>query len=199
MNYLAHILLSGPHPDMQVGGLLGDFVKGPLRGGFPPEVERGIQLHRHIDAYTNTATATRELLALFPPPWRRYGGIVIDITWDHLLARNWQDYHPLPLAQFCAIFYAHLTHCEPWLPQAARVFSQRARRIGWLESYADPATIPRVLARVGRQLRQPVALDQVWEVVAANTAEWELRMVDLMADLQLIATRYHELPRATMK
>ncbi|KKM01805.1 hypothetical protein LCGC14_1790730, partial [marine sediment metagenome] len=49
MNYLAHIYLSGDHPEVMVGGLLGDFVKGPLRGQLPRAIEEGIALHRKID------------------------------------------------------------------------------------------------------------------------------------------------------
>ena len=53
MNYLAHILLSGDNLDIQVGGLLGDFVKGPLQGQYPEKVEQGIALHRKLDVYTD--------------------------------------------------------------------------------------------------------------------------------------------------
>lgn len=34
MNFLAHALLSGPDPALRVGGLMGDFIKGPLPGAF---------------------------------------------------------------------------------------------------------------------------------------------------------------------
>lgn len=191
MNYLAHILLSGPDPDMQVGGLLGDFVKGPLRGDYPAAVERGIWLHRHIDAHTNASAEMRELTSRFPPPWRRYGGIVLDVAWDHLLARRWQSYHPLPLEPYCANFYTHLASCQPWLPEQARAFSLRARDIGWLESYADAGTMPRVLARIGQRLHRPIALEQAWAVVEAHNDELETQFAAIMAELLRIASPHH--------
>ena len=88
MNFLAHILLSGSRSDMQIGGFLGDFVKGPLRGEFPPEIEAGIQLHRSIDAHTDSLPALQALRALLPLEWRRYNGILSDVLYDHFLARH---------------------------------------------------------------------------------------------------------------
>lgn len=179
---------------MQVGGLLGDFVKGPLRGDYPQAVERGIWLHRHLDAHTNGSAVVRELLALFPPPWRRYGGIVLDVAWDHLLASRWQHYHPLPLASYCAAFYTHLATCRPWLPDPARAFSLRAPEIGLLESYADAATMPRVLARIGQQLRQPVTLAEAWPIVEEHRAHLEAQFAVVIVELQRIASSHHQRP-----
>ncbi len=43
MNFLAHALLSGPDPALRVGGLIGDFVKGPLPGALE-ELRGGYEL-----------------------------------------------------------------------------------------------------------------------------------------------------------
>ena len=86
MNYLAHILLSGDNLDTQVGGLLGDFVKGPLQGQYPESVEEGIFLHRQLDAFTDAQPEVRNLIRTFSTQWRRFAGIIIDIVFDHLLA-----------------------------------------------------------------------------------------------------------------
>ena len=60
MKYLAHFHLAGIDEGLISGALLGDFVKGPLRGDFDAAVERGISLHRNIDAFSElTATAER--------------------------------------------------------------------------------------------------------------------------------------------
>ena len=93
MNYLAHLLLSGPDRDMQVGGLLGDFVKGPLKGELPTRVEQGIRLHRHIDTLTDGHPAFMAATRRLPGEWRRYRGILLDIYFDHLLACRWGHYH----------------------------------------------------------------------------------------------------------
>mgnify|MGYP003629303282 FL=1 len=67
MNYLAHFHLAqqlasrcglderdAMQQGLLIGGLLGDFVKGPLRGNYPATWEVGIRLHRRIDALTDS-------------------------------------------------------------------------------------------------------------------------------------------------
>lgn len=183
MNFLAHILLSGSEPDIQVGGLLGDFIKGPLKGQCPSKVEQGIRLHRHLDAYMDELPVMGELLTLFPKPWRRYGGIVIDVGFDHLLARDWQRFHHQELKPFCQAFYTHLETHRDWLPENARHFCDRAPAIGWLENYADAEIIPAVLNRVGERFRTPIPLADAWPIVAQHQADFEYGFGEIMMAL----------------
>ncbi|MBQ0719627.1 MAG: DUF479 domain-containing protein [Gammaproteobacteria bacterium] len=183
MNYLAHILLSGENLDRQVGGLLGDFVKGPLQGKYPATVEEGIALHRKLDVYTDAQPEVKELLRTFPAPWRRFGGIVLDIAFDHLLATRWQDYHSLSLDDFCQRFYRHLDTCQPWLPSDAQHFSQRAANIRWLQNYGDKSLIPTILNRVGARLRRPLPLGDAWPQITHRHDEVEQVFDILMAQL----------------
>lgn len=39
MNYLAHLYLSEDNDWIHLGNLMGDFVKGRLKGNYPPLVE----------------------------------------------------------------------------------------------------------------------------------------------------------------
>lgn len=173
MNYLAHILLSGDNLDRQVGGLLGDFVKGPLQGQYPAVVEEGIALHRSLDAFTDAQPEVQALIRSFAPPWRRFAGIILDITFDHLLAIHWQNYHALSLDHFCQRFYQHLSTCQTWLPPQAQHFNQRAADIRWLQSYADKTLIPTMLNRVGERLRRPLPLGEAWPEIVDRHREVE--------------------------
>lgn len=190
MNYLAHLLLSGPSLDRQVGGLLGDFVKGPLQGAYPPPIEQGILLHRQIDSVTNRMPQVTNLCTLFAPPWRRYAGIVIDITFDHLLAQHWHKHHPRTLDEFCAVFYQHLRLHHNSLPEPARQFSIRAPGLRWLESYADADVVPVILHRVGQKLRKPVALGEAWPLVLAHKDYFMEEFNSVMAELTIFAQRF---------
>jgi acyl carrier protein phosphodiesterase len=170
MNYLAHLLFSGDDPEWQIGGLLGDFVKGPLCGRYPPGIEAGIRRHRSIDALCAGLPATRELVATFASPWRRYAGIAIDVMFDHRLALDWGRYHPQPLAEFCRSFYRALTARRALLPERARAFCDRAPGQRLLESYRDPDRARLVLAGIGRRLARPVPLEAMWDLLAARQA-----------------------------
>ena len=50
MNLLAHAVLAGSDPGLVVGGVLGDWIKGPLDGGLSDDLSAGVRLHRRIDA-----------------------------------------------------------------------------------------------------------------------------------------------------
>ena len=80
MNYLAHIALAGANPEHRVGGLLGDFVRGPLSGQLPIAIETGITAHRKLDAFVDQQPEIQLFLRRFEKPMRRYAGIVADVV-----------------------------------------------------------------------------------------------------------------------
>ena len=179
-----------------MGGLLGDFVKGPLQGKYPERVEEGIALHRKLDVYTDAQPEIQNLICTFSPPWRRYAGIVLDIAFDHLLATRWQAYHALSLEQFCQRFYQHLNTCQTWLPPRAQHFNQRAAEIRWLQSYADKALIPIMLNRVGERLRRPLPLGDAWPEIVDRHEEVEQVFSIVMARLLSHAQQLRSTPLA---
>ncbi len=190
MNYLAHLLLSGNDLDRQVGGLLGDFVKGPLQGDYPDKIEQGIQLHRRIDTLTAQLPQIAQLYTLFEKPWRRYAGIIVDIAFDHVLAKRWQHYHDLPLSEYCYNFYRHLDWHRQCLPTGARLFNDRAPKIAWLESYADPDIMTTILNRVGDRFKRPVALGESWPIVTANRDHFDNAFQGAMGELIVFSERF---------
>ena len=100
MNYLAHLWLSEQARLPLAGAVLGDLVHGRLEGRFPAPLERSIRLHRRIDVVTDAHPLTAAARARFGPGARRYGGIVLDLLYDHCLALDWPHYSAEPLADF---------------------------------------------------------------------------------------------------
>ena len=100
MNYLAHLHLGGQRPEELLGSLYGDFVKGRLQGQYSPAIESAIQLHRSIDVFTDAHPLVDQSLSRFTQTRRRYAGIVLDVFFDHCLARDWARYADQPLERF---------------------------------------------------------------------------------------------------
>ena len=92
MNFLAHALLAGESPALVVGGVVGDWIKGPLPAGLPEDLARGVALHRAIDTFAETHPAFCASRARMSAGRRRYAGVLVDIFYDHLLARDWAQY-----------------------------------------------------------------------------------------------------------
>ena len=162
MNYLAHLHLGGDQPAQLLGSLYGDFVKGWLSGQWPPEIEAAIGLHRRIDAFTDSHPLLAASRARFPLTRRRYAGILLDVFFDHCLARHWQDYAAEPLAQFSGRVYQVLLQ-EPQLPERLALIAPRMAEQDWLGSYRDFAVLQQVLVGMQRRLSRPQGLDGALE------------------------------------
>lgn len=157
MNYLAHLHLGGDQPSQLLGSLYGDFVKGPLEGRFAPALEAAIRLHRRIDSHTDSHPQVLAALARFPKTRRRYAGIVLDVFFDHCLAREWSTYAQPPLAAFTGRFYRILL-AQPDLPGRLAQIAPSMAADDWLGAYAEFDTLALVFRGIGRRLSRPEAL-----------------------------------------
>ena len=169
MNHLAHLLLSGNNDHLRLGGFLGDFVKGRQVGLRPVVIERGIQLHRAIDAYTDRHPAVTACRLALPSDLRRVSGIVTDIAFDHFLAKTWTHYHHQTLETFDRLAFEGLlrpNHIE-FFPENALKTCQRMQDFRSLMRTQDDNFINRSLLHIGTRLRDgqrfftPETLDQI--------------------------------------
>jgi acyl carrier protein phosphodiesterase len=155
MNFLAHALLAGDDPALIVGGVVGDWIKGPLPGPLPADLARGVALHRAIDSHAETNPAFCRSRNRFSPARRRYAGVLVDIFYDHLLARDWPAQHATLLTTYCAGVYQDIADRLADLPQPAHHALQLMAREDWLHSYVHIDGIADVLQRMARRARQP--------------------------------------------
>ena len=155
MNFLAHAWLAGESPALVVGGVFGDWVKGPLPGTLPADLARGVALHRAIDAFAETHPAFRASRARMSVARRRYAGVLVDIFYDHLLARDWARYRADELGGYCALVYRQIAERRDHLPDSSHRALDLMAAEDWLQSYGGLEGIADVLARMGRRARQP--------------------------------------------
>ncbi|MEE9679661.1 ACP phosphodiesterase [Pseudomonas moraviensis] len=157
MNYLAHLHLGGQRPGQLLGSLYGDFVKGRLQGQFDAEVEAAIALHRRIDVFTDRHPLVDIALGRFNETRRRYAGIVLDVFFDHCLARDWTLYADRPLEQFTADVY-HVLSRERQLPERLAKIAPHMVANDWLGSYREFEVLEQVLRGISRRLTRPEEL-----------------------------------------
>ncbi len=155
MNFLAHALLAGDEPALIVGGVVGDWIKGTLPAGLPDDLARGVALHRAIDCHADAHPAFQLSRTRVSAPRRRYAGVLVDMFYDHLLAREWAGQHRLPLREFCAEVYRLVELRLPDFPASAHGALRMMAREDWLSSYAEVPGLADVLARMSRRARQP--------------------------------------------
>ena len=154
MNYLAHLFLSGRTPEAIVGGLLGDFVKGSVDGRYGARVREGILLHRKIDRYTDDHEVVSASRRLVSPPRRRFAGIMVDVFYDHFLARHWASFSGVPLGEFAREVYAVLEYHQEQFPERLQYIVPRMVRDDWLVSYRELWRVGTALDGISRRLRR---------------------------------------------
>ena len=150
MNHLAHALLAGDAPLLLAGNLAGDFVKGRLdRLPFTPLLA-GIRMHRGIDAYTDRHPVWRRSRARVAP--RRVSGVIVDVAYDHFLARHFDRFCDAPLTEFAARAYRILLDHRPLLPPRLRAVLPRIVAEDWLASYRWLEGVERTFQRLSRRV-----------------------------------------------
>ena len=193
MNHLAHTLLAGDDEDLRLGGMLGDFVRGrPDPARWPPRVIDGIRLHRAIDVYTDAHSEVLAAKARLPSPYRRYAGILLDMWFDHCLARDFSRWSTRPLPEYSAALRALLWRQDALLTPALRRFRGYMEANDLPAGYADRAMLGRALAGIGQRLSRANPLDTVLPVLVEREVELQQRFEAFFPELEAFARDWIE-------
>lgn len=179
MNYLAHLFLSPPGEDALLGSLMGDFVKGPLTSNtiserYSAEMTRAIALHRKIDSYTDSHPVVRDSWNRVSKERRRFAGVMVDMFYDHFLAKYWSEFHHKPLSEFTGDFYAILARRRSEMPERLQGITNSMISLDWLGSYAQIKSIHTALNRISQRFRRKNTLFDSADELLENYAEMEL-------------------------
>jgi len=158
MNWLAHLLLSEPAPAFRVGNVLADILPITEIRLLPEPFQAGILRHRAIDSFTDKHPIFRQSIARLDSHYRRYGGVIMDIFYDHLLTARWHEHSDMSLDEFVTQFHADVDTCRLEIPTGAYRIFQRMRTGAWLTSYGDVDGVRLTLDRMSQRLRRPFDL-----------------------------------------
>ncbi|MHB8709476.1 MAG: acyl carrier protein phosphodiesterase [Desulfuromonadales bacterium] len=197
MNYLVHLYLAGSDPELRLGGMMGDFVKGPLDDRYPPGIVAGLRLHRAIDSLAATSPFCRASRQRLHPRFGHTRAVLVDIFYDHFLAVHWDEYHPQPLHDFAAEVYRLLATNRDLLPDGLAQIAPRMTELDWLTSYRDRASVNIALQRIATRLSRPTALGE--GVVELERCGEELRedFRGFMVEGEELASRFQTRPGRT--
>ncbi|MFW5974741.1 MAG: ACP phosphodiesterase [Bacteroidota bacterium] len=170
MNYLAHLYLSGNDNELKIGNFIADHVKGKMFYTYPDGIQRGILLHRKIDAFTDNHPLVKQGISRLRYSHGKYAGVVIDMYYDHFLAANWQGFSTEKLQDFTSKAYVLLMRNFFKLPPRTRILLPFILKNDWLASYRDLNFLARAFKGMSR--RTP------FESNLSNAVE------DLVADYQ---------------
>ena len=153
MNYLAHIYLSGQNEGITIGNFIADGIKGKKYTKFPKEIQKGILLHRGIDSYTDFHPTVRKSTKRLHENYGHYSGVIVDILYDHFLAKNWNKYHSQPLDEYIQDFYQLLRDSYDVLTPRIKRMMPYMISDNWLLSYATVEGISKILVQMNRRTK----------------------------------------------
>ncbi|MFK7050868.1 MULTISPECIES: ACP phosphodiesterase [Flavobacterium] len=145
MNFLAHIYLSGNNELLKIGNFMADGIRGKEYNKFDIEIQKGILLHRFIDSFTDSHLIYRKSKHRLHKNYGHYAGVIMDILYDHFLAKNWLTYHSTPLEEYADDFYQSLKNNYNLLTLKTQNMLPYMIAHNWLVSYGSLSGIEKIL------------------------------------------------------
>lgn len=151
MNFLAHLYLSPPNTDVMMGNFFADAVKGKQFEQYNVDIQKGIRLHRAIDSYTDQHEIVKQSKRRLNDQYGHFKGVIIDIFYDHFLAKNWKNYSETPLDVFVNTTYQILQDNIDALPERTQYMIPYMVQYNWLYNYQFIEGIEDVLNGMNRR------------------------------------------------
>jgi acyl carrier protein phosphodiesterase len=160
MNFLAHAFLARRSVPHLVGNFIADFVKGKQVHNYENGILDGIIMHRKIDEYTDNHEMFRLSRSRIRKKYNHYSGVVIDLFYDHFLAKNWEEYEKIPLDKFAKFVYSVILDHEYIIPDKAQNMLPYMIKYNWLVNYRSIEGIDRSLKGLANRTPYPSRMDE---------------------------------------
>jgi len=182
MNYLAHSFLSNNDHGLLVGNFIADHLHGNHFEHLPSKIVEGIKLHRRIDAFTDSHIKFQESKRFFYNGFEKYSGILVDIYFDHLLAKNYSNYSPVPLDLYCENVYKVYNDHLHVLPESSAGFLKYVLQNNIFSAYSSIAGIEKVLYHLSQRINHGILLNESVNVFSANEENLKKNFDDFFKD-----------------
>lgn len=183
MNYLAHIYLSGEDKLVAIGNFMADGIKGKQYKSYPKVIQTGILLHRAIDTFTDAHPTVRKSTKRLHERYSHYSGVIVDILYDHFLAKNWNDYSDQSLEEFCNAFYDSLEENYTLLPMRIKKMMPYMMAENWLLSYASIEGITKVLEGMNRRTQNQSGMNKAVNELLEFYPDFEMEFTHFFKEL----------------
>lgn len=173
MNFLAHIYLSGNNEFIKIGNFMADGIRGKQFENYHEAIQKGILLHRAIDTFTDAHPIFRESTKRLHKRYHHYAGVIVDIFYDHFLAKNWKNYADKNLEEYVADFYQSLHTHYDLLSKRTQDILPYMEKQNWLLSYQTIEGIHQILTQMDRRTKNSSNMRFASEELVAHYADFE--------------------------
>ncbi|EIA07174.1 ACP phosphodiesterase [Flavobacterium frigoris] len=184
MNFLAHIYLSGDNDLIKIGNFMADGIRGKHFETFPMEIQKGIILHRAIDTFTDAHPVFRQSTKKLHSHYHHYAGVIVDVFYDHFLAKNWTNYSNENLEEYIQFFYKSLEDNRPILTERTIGIMPYMFQQNWLSSYQTIEGINTILTQMDSRTKNKSKMRFATEELQEFYTEFENEFTKFFEDLR---------------
>lgn len=189
MNFLAHIYLSGNNSMVKIGNFMADGIRGNDYLNFPDDVKKGILLHRQIDTFTDAHPIFRKSKHRLHEPYGHYSGVIVDILYDHFLAKNWKNYSDEKLVDFAQNFYQNLLDNPDILTERTKGMLPFMIARNWLVSYETITGIGMILFQMDHRTKYKSKMQFAVKELEHYYNDFEIEFTAFFEELRQFTTQ----------
>ena len=185
MNFLAHIYLSGEDDFVKIGNFMADSIRGSQYLDYPTSLQKGILLHRHIDSFTDAHPIYRKSKHRLHEKYGHYSGVIMDIAYDHFLAKNWSKYSNEKLEDYAADFYKLMQDNYEILTERTKGMLPYMIGRNWLVSYATIPGLEMILFQMDYRTKHRAHMQEAIVEIQDFYTEFESEFFQFFEELVL--------------
>jgi len=183
MNFLAHLYLAGESEPIKIGNFIADAVKGKAIYDYSEQIQAGIRLHREIDSYTDNHPIFKRSKKRLQPTYRMFSGVIVDLFYDHFLAKLWNDYSDQELASFVRDAYTMLIKNYGLLPPRAKRLLPFMIAQNWLGGYKNLRSLQRVFNGMARRTTFNSGMENAIADLKQNYQDYEQEFQEFFPEI----------------
>ena len=166
-----------------IGNFIADHVKGKEILNFSNEVQRGIKMHREIDHFTDHHKLVMKSKERLYPKYHKYASVIVDMFYDHILAKNWSSYSPISLESFARSVYQVLKLNYNTLPERSRLTLDYMSKQDWLSNYAKLSGMEKALRGLSSRAKFNSRMEESVNDLASDYSLYEAEFTPFFEEL----------------
>lgn len=190
MNFLAHLYLAKKNPEGQVGNFIADAIKGSNYKHLPIDIQKGIIHHRAIDTFTDSHVIVKQSKRRLNDRYGHFKAVIIDILYDHYLAKDWLNYCDTPLQDFAQNSYQLLQDNYEYLPEKTQYLLPFMKEQNWLYNYKSVEGISKILWGMNKRTKGISKMDLAKEDLLLYYQEFQEDFNSFFLELSSFSHNY---------
>lgn len=163
---------------------MADSIRGNSYENYPEEIKKGVLLHRSIDSFTDMHPVYRQSKHRLHEKYGHYSGVIMDIFYDHFLAKNWANYSNKKLEEYADEFYQLLRDNYDLLTAKIQGMMPYMIARNWLVSYASISGLEMILFQMDHRTKNRVAMHEAIVELQEFYLEFEAEFTQFFIELQ---------------